>query len=162
MFRFLLFLTFLVTLHAQESSVSISLYEDADSVLKRDSAYMMRQTFDAYDGKKKNFGFSSSTIWVYIQLINHSDTQQEKAIVLPYPHLDFIHVYNYQDQRLKDSYLTGDRTSFTSRKTDSEKFILPVVLQAGESKEVLIQMYTEGALNIGINVLDMHALCERE
>lgn len=155
MSKLLLYFIFFTTLYAQESSVSISLYEDADHTLNRESAYVMRHLFKPYDNMKKSFGFTDSTIWVYVDLVNRSDTALSKVIALPYPHLDFVHVYTYQDQTLVDEYLTGDRVAFSNRKVVSEKFILPVVLQAGESKEMLIQIGTSGALNVGVNVFDL-------
>lgn len=154
----ILFFLFISDIYAQD----ITFYEDTKSELDFKQAYAMKDQFKPYNGEKKSLGFVPTTVWIHVQMDNPTDTDLYKSIIFPYPHLDSLNVYHYKDGTLFNAYKTGDMLPFTSRKIDSAKFVVPLLLKKEQSTEMLFQLRSDGALNIAMEIMDEEDFNKKE
>ncbi len=109
--------------------------------------------FTEYSSKNSNFGFSKSIYWVKIDVKNSTDNRQKKVLHFPYTLLDYIDIYEFQDEKLLHKRSLGDLRVY---KNDS---FLPdptyiFNLETNQSKIIYIKIETQGSMNIDISILD--------
>lgn len=149
-------LTFILPSFAEEIQLLESKYTiDVDRKLTIESAYTEKFHFRELKHDDTSFGFSDARIWVYIKIKNITDHELSNVVKFPYPLHDYITVYEYQDSKLIDKYLTGDLTNFDTRKIKTNTFVIPYTIQAHETKEIMFRIDSDSSLNIGMEFLSL-------
>lgn len=110
--------------------------------------YQYRESFHTIPPEKNTFGLQETTVWIYLKINNLSDEESANMIEFPYPLLDYIEVMEYENSRMVDRYLTGDMTAFNTRKIISNTFVIPYIIKAKSTKEFILKVNSEGALNL--------------
>ena len=148
--------SFILPSFGQEVQVLESKYTiDVDRKLSIESAYKEKDHFRNLIYDEISLGFSEARIWIYLKIKNPTDHEQSNVIKFPYPLHDYITVYEYQDSKLVDQYLTGDLTNFDTRKIKTNTFVIPYTIQAGETKEIIFRIDSDSSLNIGMQFLPL-------
>lgn len=101
---------------------------------------------------KVGFGFNSSPFWFHTTITNENHAKHKWLVELPYIMTDFVEFYEVQYGQIVNSYLSGDKRSFSERRIKHRKFLFPIELAAGETKEIYIRLQTEGQLNASVNL----------
>ncbi|MDQ7068381.1 MAG: 7TM diverse intracellular signaling domain-containing protein [Sulfurimonas sp.] len=151
-YYFLFSLLLQVSLHG-ETKIEKSFFIDKESAVTSQNVYNFRDVFSPLSDDNNAFGFVSSTVWIHLKFTNKTDTTQSNIIEFPYPLLDYIEVLEYKDEKLIQSYLTGDLTNFDTRKEESNTFVIPYKLQEFSSKEFIIGISSQGPLNLKMNFM---------
>ncbi|OZB20553.1 MAG: sensor domain-containing diguanylate cyclase [Marinobacter sp. 34-60-7] len=117
--------------------------------------------WQAAEGHDLVFSHTDSVYWVRLNLHNSGPTQAMWYLELHYPLLDEISFWQHHRQAefgllgaLADApLLTGDTRAFLSRGIDYRYYLLPVTLNAGESRIVTLRIHSSGALNVPLALL---------
>jgi two-component sensor histidine kinase len=148
---YFILLLFLKTALFANTNIEQHYFIDKDARYTTKNIYENRDKFSPLERFKSGFGLQNRTIWLYVKCENNSDAFQSNIIEFPYPLLDYIEVLEYADGALRDNYLTGDLTNFSTRKESSNMFVIPYELGANETKEFIFKVNSEGALNLKMN-----------
>ncbi|MDQ7084089.1 MAG: sensor histidine kinase [Sulfurovum sp.] len=100
-----------------------------------------------------SFGLRTEPIWIYLKLFNPTDKKSKNVIRFPYTLLDYIYVYEYQDDVLLRNYTTGDLTPFDTREINTNDFVIPYSIEAQQSKEFIFKIDSSSALNLKMDFL---------
>lgn len=149
----LIFIIFLFNTICFADSIKIDtkFFVDKEHSYAVENIYENKNIFKEDLKKNANFGLTKDTIWIYINIKNLSNQSINNVITLPYSLLDFVHVLEYENTKLQDSYLTGDLTKFDTRKIQSNDFKIPYTLKSQQTKEFILKIDSQGALNINLN-----------
>ena len=101
-----------------------------------------------------NFGFDNSNFWFILSLVNSSKIESKRVIAIDYPLLDQIDVYAYSKNKLIKQYRSGDNVAFNNRPIRSRLFGFPIEIPANDELTILLNMKTEGAAQLPIDILE--------
>lgn len=154
----LLFLLFLIimksSLLANDFTPKVKYFLDEKNYLTTENIWQNIDKFKLMD--KHNFGFkSSANVWILIQFDNRTNNERSGIVHLPYSSLDYIEVTEYTNNKLSDQYIIGDRVPFENRQIMTNGFAIPYTLKAEQSKDIVLKINTEGALNLKIEFMNM-------
>lgn len=152
-FYLILFLLFTQTLLYGEISVEKKFFIDTAADFNASNIYDNRKNFSKFSDDKNAFGLETSTVWIYVKLTHNSKGIKSNVIEFPYPLLDYIEVLEYEDSQLVESYLTGDLTKFSTRKEDTNTFVIPYNIKENSSKEFIFGIRSKGTLNLKMNFM---------
>jgi len=127
-----------------------NIHIDNEHVWTVKDAYTNKDTFVPLLADEESLGFSDSTVWFYVQVANNTKKRSHEVIEFVYPLHDYLDVYIYKDGTIEETYSTGDRRAFNTRKVESNNFVIPYMLAAGESKEFIFKIDSSSSLNIGM------------
>jgi signal transduction histidine kinase len=88
------------------------------------------------------FGFTNSTYWFYVDLINPPSGPPSKIFQIANPLIDDIRLYVTSGNRILDSYHTGLEFPFAQRPINHRDFVFPINLAPGEGVRVYISVRT--------------------
>lgn len=101
-------------------------------------------------GHELVFTQTSSVYWVQLSLRNNGSERRLWYLNLNYPLLD--EVTFWQGDKPGEAVVTGDLQPFDSRAVDYRYFLLPIILDSGETRSVTIRIRSSGALNIPLRL----------
>lgn len=134
---------------------SLQLIEDRHSEFTADQILEGRYDYQWVPNANEvpNFGYTKSTFWYRITLLNDSEHRQARLFEIAYPLLDKIDFYLLdQDQHVKRHVATGDRTPFNTRDIAHRNFLFDIDLLPNEKVDVLLRIQTEGAHQVPLNL----------
>ncbi len=103
------------------------------------------------------FSHTDSTYWIKLRVRNGSSQQDFWYLKLNYPLLDEVTFWQKSGaDGLSDAALplaTGDLLPFASRGIDYRYYLLPVTLEAGETRTIFIRVHSSGALNVPLGLM---------
>lgn len=109
--------------------------------------------------EKPNYGYTDVVYWLYFELENVSTSDIDTWVEVDYPLLDTLYLW----VRGKDTtvyFLTGDRLPFDARPMNHKNFVFPVKLKAGEQKQFLFRISSEGTMSFPVYVWSPIAFTE--
>ena len=101
-------------------------------------------------GHELVFTQTSSVYWVRLNLRNNGSERRLWYLNLNYPLLD--EVTFWQGDGPGDVVVTGDQQPFHSRAIDYRYFLLPIILDSGETRTITMRIQSSGALNIPLRL----------
>ncbi|QCF27315.1 EAL domain-containing protein [Hydrocarboniclastica marina] len=111
------------------------------------------------DGKSPNFGYQPEGVhWFRFALTGNRTGLEQKLVEISYPHLDYVTFSLFTDDRLVQSYQTGDRWPFEHRPVAHPSFLFPITLEPEKHYEVLLSVQTQGTVQVPLqirNILDL-------
>ena len=142
-------------LTAQVSSIAMGKYmehwvapdSDVDIVAVRT---LSDEQWVASNQDVPSLGFSSDTHWFRFSLTNVADHDLSVLLTSSYTSIDTMVFYVFNEGVLIDTYKTGDQLPFDSRRIYNRNFILPVAFAPGESKQIYMQVQTEGIVQLPV------------
>ena len=97
------------------------------------------------------FGFTQDTFWIEVKLHNNSTQKVQQVVEFLYPILDYIDIYELQNNQLILKKELGDLRVFVAHlQTPNPSYSLTLLPQ--ESKRVFIKIRSQGSINIQLNV----------
>lgn len=112
---------------------------DIGSILHNDSLH-----FKDISGKRKNFGFTTSTYWVRFEVINRMGTEQRFLLEASRAVTNEVQLFRVKAGKVLDSAITGDHTPFHKRPYPHRRTVFPVQLAEGEHARFYIRMKEHG------------------
>ena len=147
----LLSIFFTFSLFAQNNILvksNISYFEQKDIKQNID---IKKEKFLTYNSKKSNFGFTKSIYWLKIDIKNLSQNSSKNTFVIPYNLLDYIDIYQLENDKLILKREFGDlRVYKNDGFLPDPSFI--VSLKKDESKTFFYKIQTQGSMNIELYI----------
>lgn len=103
-----------------------------------------------------NKGFSDSTWWIRFNISNQSNIN-EWLLVVGYPILDSVNVYEITQFGEVKHWQMGDLLPFEQRPIENRNFIAPLNLATDSSSQFILQVQTNGSLQIPLEIWQPHA-----
>ena len=113
-----------------------------------------QNSWNNIDEEVPNFGFDDSSFWLQLKLKNSSSETIDKYITIDYPLLDHVDLFVYQDRTLVNEIKSGDNLKFDQRPIKNRNFIFPIKISANQQITVLLNIKSEGAIQVPISMLD--------
>ncbi|AXS82240.1 diguanylate cyclase [Marinobacter sp. Arc7-DN-1] len=102
-------------------------------------------------GRDLVFSATKSVYWIHLHIRNSGAERSLWYLKLNYPLLDEITFWQTGDDTT-ESIVTGDQHPFSSRGIDYRYFLLPVTLDAGETRSITLRVHSSGALNVPLSL----------
>lgn len=102
-------------------------------------------------GRDLVFSATKSVYWVHLHIRNSGPERSLWYLKLNYPLLDEITFWLAGDDTT-ETIVTGDQRPFSSRGIDYRYFLMPVTLQAGETRSITLRVHSSGALNVPLSL----------
>ena len=106
-----------------------------------------------------SFGYSKHAYWLRISLHNPSNAAIDWVLVIGNPLLDTLDAYGLDGDRV---YKAGDQRPFHQRWIDHRQLVLPFSLAAGEERELILRMQTEGSANLSASLMSAQTFNHNE
>lgn len=121
-------------------------------VLARDAV----PAFAPTTGAVFNHGYSNAAIWLHARVGVQADaaTTVTRYLEVDYSLLDDVVLYVIDDGKLVQSWHTGDTRPFHSRPIDHARFLFPLELQPGETRDVFLRVASTSSLRIPLTLWD--------
>lgn len=97
-------------------------------------------------GHELVFSQTRSVYWVRLNVQNNGSERQLWYLNLNYPLLDEVTFWQGDDPN--DTLVTGDRQPFNARAINYRYFLLPILLNSGETRSITMRVHSSGAVNI--------------
>ncbi|MDM8350108.1 sensor domain-containing diguanylate cyclase [Pseudomonas sp. sp1636] len=106
-----------------------------------------------------SFGYTGSAYWLRLQLHNPAARPMDWLLLIGNPLLDYLDAYGLEGERV---YRSGDQRPFAARWLEHRQLLLPLSLAAGESRELILRMQTEGSANLSASLMTREAFNRHE
>ncbi len=91
--------------------------------------------------KKVTVGFTSNIFWLALTIQNDNSTTNSSIIEVDNPQIDWLYVYEVKHSNtIKQLVETGDKYLFEQRPLLHRNFAIPIVLDAKETKTILVKI----------------------
>lgn len=97
-----------------------------------------------------SFGYTGSAYWLRVQLHNPEAKDMDWVLIIGNPLLDYLDAYGLDGERV---YRSGDQRPFATRWIEHRQLLLPLRLAAGENRELILRMQTEGSANLSASLM---------
>ncbi len=108
---------------------------------------------------KASFGYDGHAYWLRLTLHNPQRKAADWLLVIDNPLLDYLDAYGLEGQRV---YQAGDHRPFHQRWIEHRQPVLPVRLAAGEERQLLLRIQTQGSANLNASLMNESAFAHRE
>ena len=133
----------------------IDLIEDSDGSLSIEQIKSgdLDYQWISNDVDTPNFGYTDSTFWYRLKLVNDIGEDTRRILAVGYPLLDVIDFYvvNEQNQVIKTVH-TGDSRPMSSRDFDHRDFLFELNLPANSERTLYLRVFTEGAQQLPLEL----------
>lgn len=123
---------------------------DADAATTRASADSS-QHWQSAGGKELVFSHSPAPFWFSLKLTNPSPNADVWFLELSYAPLDQVDIW-LGEPGSAALIQTGDQAVFGSRAVDYRYFLVPVTLEAGETRTITLRVQSSGAINVPLTL----------
>ncbi|SFP44349.1 diguanylate cyclase [Pseudomonas borbori] len=106
-----------------------------------------------------SFGYSGNAYWLRLQLHNPEPRSMDWVLLIANPLLDYLDAYGLDGEQV---YRAGDQRPFAARWIEHRQLLLPLRLAAGESRELILRMQTEGSANLSASLMTRAAFDRHE
>ena len=106
-----------------------------------------------------SFGYSTHAYWLRFTLHNPADTAINWVLLIGNPLLDQLDAYGLDGERV---YQAGDQRPFNQRWVAHRQLVLPFSLAAGEERELILRMHSEGSANLSASLMSAQAFEQHE
>lgn len=101
-----------------------------------------------------NYGYTSDIYWFKFTLLAPSNTEAGRYYYkINYPVLDHVGFYVEIENHIEREFQTGDAVAYSSRPIESNSFVLPLDLVAGEKQTVYVRLQSKGTLQLPATLL---------
>ena len=106
-----------------------------------------------------SFGYSKHAYWLRFSLHNPADEAINWVLLIGNPLLDFLDAYGLDGERV---YRAGDQRPFDERWINHRQLVLPFSLAAGEERELILRMQTNGSANLSASLMSSEGFTHYE
>ncbi len=106
-----------------------------------------------------SFGYSKHAYWLRFSLHNPADEAINWVLLIGNPLLDFLDAYGLDGERV---YRAGDQRPFDERWVNHRQLVLPFSLAAGEERELILRMQTNGSANLSASLMSSEGFTHYE
>jgi EAL domain-containing protein (putative c-di-GMP-specific phosphodiesterase class I)/GGDEF domain-containing protein len=92
-----------------------------------------------------NFGYIDHPVWYRFRLRNPDPRRESLILAVTYPLLDYLTLYEQDEQGLHLHAATGDELPYAQRPLDHPYFLFPLVLEPGAERSFYLRLETGGA-----------------
>ena len=106
------------------------------------------EAFTPHRKQFANWGFTNAAYWYRTVIVNHSDKPREMMLELTTSWIDSIRLYT-PDRERGEGYTviqTGDHLPFEQRPVQHHDFLFPIIVEAGESLPLYLQIKSRAAV----------------
>lgn len=141
---------------------NISVYQSADIHVGIEAAWVAfkNSEFSPASQPVLNFGIGSPPVWLALRIKNPEKLPVHRNLLFETSWLDKIDAYFFHQDRLIDSYHTGDSQLFSQRSINNRFFVFGHDYLPGETV-ALIRVETPDPMLLPIYFLDTEALTDR-
>ncbi|MDX1754777.1 MAG: diguanylate cyclase [Marinobacter sp.] len=125
---------------------------DPDWQADRPEQLSAAHAWQSANGQELAFTQTDATYWIRLNVHNPSNQAGFWYLKLNYAPLDFVTLM-IDGERDSTRIDTGDQRPFQSRGIDYRYYLLPVILEQGESKSITIKLRSSGALNVPLSLI---------
>jgi len=97
-----------------------------------------------------SFGYSGHAYWLRLELHNPESQPVDWILLVANPLLDQLDAYGLDADRV---FRAGDQRPFDARWLDHRQLALPLTLAAGEHRQLLLRMQTDGSANLSASLM---------
>ena len=106
-----------------------------------------------------SFGYSGYAYWLRFTVDNPADAPINWVLLVGNPLLDTLDAYGLDGDRV---YQAGDQRPFHQRWVDHRQLVMPFSLAAGETRELILRMQTEGSANLSASLMSAETFNRHE
>lgn len=154
----LISLFFHTLLFAQEDVSSTFSYiqlENKSYTLNEIQEKSKQALFSPLHKDQSNFGFTDDIFWIKVNSKSLASTEQELVLEIKYPSIDYIDIYELENQQLILKKELGDLRVFKqSTFMPNPSYIFSIM--PGKEKVFFIKIRSSGSLNLGMSVQTTH------
>ena len=114
------------------------------------------------EARVPNFGFSQSSFWFRVRIINDTGAAGSQLIEVANPVLDYLDIYVLAQGKLVRQVASGDQRPMAQRPIKHRNVLLPLDIPQGESRTVYLRAASEGAVQLPIDLWDAQRFYERD
>jgi two-component system, sensor histidine kinase LadS len=138
----------------------MQVWEDPSRVATREQvAQLPEDAWHAVARRDASFGYSGHAYWLRLKVYNPLEQAQDWVLLIGNPLLDYLDVYGLEGEQ---PYEAGDQRPFQQRWIEHRQFALPLRLGAGEQREILLRMQTDGSANLSASLMSAEAFNRHE
>jgi adenylate cyclase len=108
------------------------------------------------ESDKPNFGLSSSSYWVRLQVENKQDKPVKYFLEMDYPSLDYAHFYFEESNKIKEIVL-GDMIPFKERTIANRNPIFEIKIKLKETKIFYMKFASQGTVTFPLTIWNTKA-----
>jgi diguanylate cyclase len=108
-----------------------------------------------------NVGYTPSTFWFRVELMNEQASSQNRVIEIDYPVLDEIDVYTVMTDGLIHHLKMGDKQPFKERPFQFRNFIFPVDLLPGAPIKIFLRVKSSSSIQLPLTVWNEKSLTSK-
>lgn len=108
-----------------------------------------------------NFGFTRSTWWVRLSLVNPGKDDRHALLREDYPLIDYLDLWAPDGNGAWRHTGTGDRTPFRSREFDHRDFIFDLEIPAQSERTFYVRAQSAGPVDLSLTLNGTHALVSK-
>jgi diguanylate cyclase (GGDEF)-like protein len=101
-----------------------------------------------------SFGYSKHAYWLRFTVNNPANEAIDWVLLIGNPLLDTLDAYGLDGNRV---YQAGDQRPFHQRWVNHRQLVLPLSLAAGEERELILRMQTDGSANLSASLMSAKA-----
>ncbi len=140
----------------------IYIYEDKMNMYTLEEIQKHLSEFRKSDEKILNFGYTTSSFWLYFKLKNVEKDRQKFLLSLSYPLLDIVDFYFISKNKILKRIETGDMRNFSQREIQHRNFIFSLELEPEEIYEVYFKIESSGSIQIPLSIISYESFIEKE
>lgn len=139
---------------------ALYVWEDPQGQADIDSVRQLPQSaWQPVARRDASFGYSTHAYWLRLSLHNPADQPINWVLLIGNPLLDSLDAYGLDGERV---YQAGDQRPFEQRWVDHRQLVLPFTLAAGEERELILRMQTDGSANLSASLMSAEAFNRHE
>ncbi len=162
---------------ASSSSIRLSELADGQASLGQRLAYLedasqkltlseiidrQAQDWQLSEARVPNFGFSRSSFWFRVEIINDTTAPANHLIEVANPALDYLDLYLVSNGRIEDQVFTGDQRPLAQRPIQHRNVLLPLDIPAGEASTLYLRAISEGAVQLPVDLWNAQSFYEQD
>jgi len=142
---------------------SISVFEDPndDYSIEEVASPSSGIQFSRSQQKQPNYGFTKSAYWVRLDLHGYSSQTKDWLLVLDYPSIDYIDLFEVLPDGTWMLRSSGDRLPFNTRDVLYRKVVFPITVDSQQTKRLFMRFETQGSMQLGMTLWSPTAFAEK-
>jgi hypothetical protein len=109
--------------------------------------------FTAPDAAVPNFGFTDSVYWLRFKMINPSHKEQTVFLEQGYPHIDYIELFVFNQDKKAAFFKGGDALPFSDREISFRNPVFRIQLSSRSTSQVFMRYKTESSMQMPLTGL---------
>lgn len=141
---------------------SVYIYEDKRNSYIIEEIQKQLGEFRKSEKKIPNFGYTTSSYWIYFKLKNITKDKEKILLNLSYPLLDIVDFYLLSKDKIIKRIETGDMRNFSQREIPHRIFLFGLELEPEEIYEVYFKIGSSGSVQIPLSIMSYERFIEKE